>query len=102
MSSARSRHRRPGRPQRQTFWDYNETGIFFYSRGKYDLAIAELKRAVGTAVHPLATLYVNLGAAYLRNGMYGQACSSLEEGLHTDPDNQTGHVLLGQALLAMG
>jgi Tfp pilus assembly protein PilF len=90
------------RTKRRTFWDYNEMGVFFYRRGDYDLAIAELRRAVGAAAFPIAALYVNLGAAYLGNRMYREARSWLEEGLRTDPDNQTGHVLLGRALLAMG
>jgi tetratricopeptide (TPR) repeat protein len=88
--------------RRRTFWDYNERGLLFYGRGDYDLAIAELRRAVGAAAFPIAVLDVNLGAAYLANGMYQQARSWLEEGVRTDPNNQTGHVLLGRALVAMG
>lgn len=102
MSSQRDRHGRPGHDEEPTFWDYNERGVFLYSRGSYDQAVAELRKAVGTATIPLTVLYVNLGAAYLRSGMYCEARNSLEEGLHTNPDDQTGHVLLGQALLAMG
>lgn len=89
-------------PKRRTFWDDNELGIFFHRRGDYDLAISALRRAVGAAVFPIGVLYVNLGAAYLGNRMYREAQSCLAEGLRVDPDNLSGHVLLGRALLAMG
>jgi Flp pilus assembly protein TadD len=102
MSSPRYRRRRVAGAERRTFWDHNERGLLFYSRGRYGRAIAELERAVAASVFPPAALYVNLGAAYLRDGRFGEARDSLEEGLHTNPDDQTGHVLLGHALLALG
>jgi len=102
MSSQRDRHGRAAHDEEPTFWDYNERGVVLYRRGSYDLAIIELRKAVGAAKFPLAVLHVNLGAAYLRNGMYPEARNALEAGLHANPDDQAGHVLLGQALLAMG
>ena len=102
MSSPRDRQNNPRPDARRTFWDHNERALSFYRRGRYDLAIDELRRAVRATAFPLATLYVNLGAAYLRSGMYRQARTSLEDGLQVDPDDQTGHVLLAEALLAMG
>jgi tetratricopeptide (TPR) repeat protein len=102
MSSQRDRSGRPGDKPQPTFWQYNEWGVCLYNRGCYDDAITELRKAVGACAFPLAVLHVNLGAAYLRSGMYREARESLEEGLYTNPDDQAGHVLLGQALLAMG
>lgn len=102
MSSPRHRHDRLDHGEPCTFWEYNQRGVCFFNRGRYDLAIREFQRAVGASVFPLAVLYVNLGAAYLRCRMYGPARHSLEEGLRVDPEDQVGHVLLGQALLAAG
>lgn len=102
MSSRRRQDDRHGHSERPSFWEYNQRGVSFYRRGSYDLAIRELRQAVRASPFPLAALYVNLGAVYLRNGMFGKAVDSLEEGLHTDPDDQAGHTLLGQALLALG
>jgi tetratricopeptide (TPR) repeat protein len=104
MRSARYRRgqRRRRRGQPPTFWDYNERGLMFYRLGDYDQAIAELRRAVGAAVFALPTLHINLGAAYLRKGLYGEARRSLEEALGCDGDSQAAYVLLGHAQLAAG
>jgi len=102
MSSQRDRRGRPGHDEQPTFWDYNQRGVSFYNRGQYARAIAELRRAVRASSFPLAVLHVNLGAAYLRSGLYGQARAALVEGLRANPDDQTGHLFLGQTLLATG
>ncbi len=86
----------------RSFWEHNEKGVYFYRRQAYDLAIAELERAVSAAVFPLAVLYINLGAAYLGNRMYPEALASLEKGLGLDPDNQRGHWFLARTLKATG
>lgn len=86
----------------RSFWQHNEKGVYFYRRQAYDLAIAELERAVSAAVFPLAVLYINLGAAYLGNRMYPEALASLEKGLGLDPDNQRGHWFLARTLKATG
>jgi tetratricopeptide (TPR) repeat protein len=88
--------------KRRTFWNYNEMGVYFYNRGAYDLAIAELRRAVGAALIPMAVPYVNLGAAYLAKKMYHEAEACLRKALTIKPDNQKGHGLLGRVLLATG
>jgi tetratricopeptide (TPR) repeat protein len=87
---------------RRTFWDYNEMGLFFYSREAYDLAISEFKLAVRAAIFPMATLHINLGAAYLGKKLYREARGSLEQGLALEPDNQKGHWLLAKTLQATG
>lgn len=88
--------------KRRTFWDYNEMGLYFYSREAYDLAISELKLAVRAAFFPMATLHINLGAAYLGKKMHREARGSLEQGLALDPDNQKGHWFLAKTLKAIG
>jgi len=84
--------------KRRTVWDLNEMGVFFYSRGAYDLAISELKLALMAAPAPTAVLHVNLGAAYLGKKMYAEAEAALRRGLAIDPQSQNGHFLLGRLL----
>jgi len=89
-------------PRRRTLWDYNEMGVFFYSREAYDLAIAEFKRALKAALFPVAALHVNLGAAYLGKKMYGEARACFGRGLTLEPSNQKAHLLLARTLAGMG
>lgn len=89
-------------PTRRTLWDYNEMGVFFYSREAYDLAIAEFKRALKAALFPVATLHVNLGAAYLGKKMYVEARACFARGLTLEPSNQKAHLLLARTLAGMG
>ncbi len=89
-------------PKRRTVWNYNEMGVFFYSRGAYALAISEFKLALKSALCPMAVLHVNLGAAYLGKKMYAEAEASLRRGLAIDARSQKGHALLARLLLATG
>jgi tetratricopeptide (TPR) repeat protein len=89
-------------PKRRTVWDYNEMAVFFYSRGAYDLAISELRRALRSALSPSAVLHVNLGAAYLGKKAYAEAEASLRRGLAIDSRSQIGHALLGRLLRETG
>jgi tetratricopeptide (TPR) repeat protein len=86
-------------PKRRTVWDYNEMGVFFYSREAYDLAISEFRRALKSARYPIAVLHVNLGGAYLGRKMYAEAEAALRCGLAIDPRSQNGHALLARLLL---
>lgn len=88
--------------KRATAYDHNEIGLFFYSREAYDLAIAEFRLALRITLAPSASLYVNLGAAYLGKKMYAEAANALRLGLRLDPRNARGHWFLGQALLGAG
>lgn len=88
--------------KRRRAWDYNEMGVFFYSREACDLAISELKRALRASLVPQPAIYINLGAAYLGKKMYADAAASLREGLRLDPRHQKGHWFLAQALLGLG
>jgi len=85
-----------------SFWDHNEQGLSLYRRRAYRQAITEFERAVSEAPIPLATLDINLGGAYLGGKQYAEARVSLEKGLARDPDSQTGHWLLAQALTGLG
>jgi len=88
--------------KRRTLWDYNEMGLYFYGREAYDLAIRDFKRAVRAAFYPIATLHVNLGAAYLGKKMYADARVHLLKGLALDPHHQKAHWFLAQTLRATG
>jgi len=88
--------------KRRTLWDYNNMGLYFYSREAYDLAIGEFKRALKAAFYPTAALHVNLGAAYLGKKMYADARAHLVKGLALDPRNQKAHWFLAQTLKATG
>jgi tetratricopeptide (TPR) repeat protein len=88
--------------KRRSLWSYNEMGLFFYSREAYDLAIGEFKRALAMALFPIASLHINLGAAYLGKKMYAEARDCLLRGLVLEPGNQKGHWLLAQTLKATG
>jgi Tfp pilus assembly protein PilF len=86
------------RGKRRTVWDHNEMGVFFYGRGAYDLAISEFTLAVEVALYPMASLHINLGAAYLGKKMYAEAETSIRRGLAIDGRSQNGHVVLARLL----
>ncbi len=88
--------------RRPTARDYNELGLFFYSREAYDLAIAQLRRAIELLGRATPVLLVNLGAAYLGKRCYAEARRSFEQALALDPGYQKAHLLLGRALKASG
>jgi tetratricopeptide (TPR) repeat protein len=88
--------------KRRTLWDYNEMGLYFYSREAYDLAIGEFRHALKAAFYPTAALYINLAAAYIGKKMYAEARAHLSKGLALEPRNQKGHWFLAQMLKATG
>jgi tetratricopeptide (TPR) repeat protein len=89
-------------PERKTVWDYNEMGVFFYSRGAYDLAISEFRQALAASLIPHAAIHVNLGAALLGRGLHAEAETSLRRGLALDPHSVRGHMTLGRLLSRLG
>jgi Tfp pilus assembly protein PilF len=83
-------------------WNYNEMGVFFYSRGAYDLAISEFKHALKASLFPVPQVHMNLGAAYLGKKLYTEAEAALRESVRLDPNCQKARMLLARALLAHG
>lgn len=89
-------------PKRRTVWNYNEMGVFFYSRGAYDLAISEFKHALKASLFPVPQVHMNLGAAYLGKKLYTEAEAALRESVRLDPKSQMARMLLARTLLARG
>ena len=88
--------------RRPTAQDHNALAIFFYSRGAYDLAIAELTRAMRLARRPDPALHVNLGAAYLGKEMHAEARACFQRALALNPGSQKARWLLARTLRETG
>jgi len=89
-------------PRRPTAKEYNDLAVFFYGREAYDLAIAQLRRALKLVGRPTPVLLVNLGAAYLGKRLYAEARAAFEQALALDPDYQKAQLLLARTLKASG
>jgi len=87
--------------RRPTVGEHNAMGVYLNSRGAYDLAISELKKARRKA--PLSpVIHYNLGAAYFGKKELDQALSALRKALDLDPQHLNAHLLLGLVLEAKG
>lgn len=89
------------RPRRPTLHDHNSLGVHFYSVGAYDLAIAELEKAVALAPE-VASLHFNLGGAFYNKGRVGDAEREFRLALALDPGHVKAHWFRGLCLEKMG
>ena len=89
------------RARRSTVHDHNSLGVHFYSVGAYDLAIAELEKAVSLAPE-IASLHLNLGGAFYNKGRVGDAEREFRLALALDPAHVKAHWFRGLCLEKMG
>ncbi len=89
------------RPRRPTVHDHNSLGVHFYSVGAYDLAIAELEKALALAPD-VASLHFNLGGAFYNKGRVEDAERVLRMALALDPGHVKAHWFRGLCLERMG
>ena len=89
------------RPRRPTVHDHNSLGVHFYSVGAYELAIAELEKAVALAPE-VASLHFNLGGAFYNKGRVEDAEREFRLALALDPGHVKTHWFLGLCLEKMG
>ena len=89
------------RTRRPTVHDHNSLGVHFYSVGAYDLAIAELEKAVALAPE-VASLHFNLGGAFYNKGRVGDAEREFRLALALDPAHVKAHWFRGLCLEKMG
>lgn len=87
--------------RRPTVGEHNAMGVYLNSRGAYDLAISELRKARRMA--PLSpVIHYNLGAAYFGKKELDQALSALKTALDLEPEYIKARLLLGLILEAKG
>ncbi len=89
------------RRRRPTVHDHNSLGVHFYSVGAYDLAIAELMKAVALTPE-VASLHFNLGGAYFGKGRLADAELEFCLALERDPGHARAHWFRGLCLEALG
>jgi tetratricopeptide (TPR) repeat protein len=89
------------RPRRPTVHDHNSLGVHFYSVGAYDLAIAELEKAVALAPE-IASLHFNLGGAFYNKERVGDAEREFRLALALEPGHVKAHWFRGLCLEKMG
>jgi len=89
------------RPRRPTVHDHNSLGVHFYSVGAYDLAIAELEKAVALAPE-VASLHFNLGGAFYNKERVGDAEREFRLVLALEPGHVKAHWFRGLCLEKMG
>lgn len=77
--------------------DWNSLGVHFYAVGAYDLAIAQLEKAVHLAPE-MASLHFNLGGAYYGKGRAADAEREFQRTLDLDPAHVRGHWFRGLCL----
>lgn len=89
------------RPRRPTVHDHNSLGVHFYSVGAYDLAIAELEKAVALAPE-IASLHINLGGALYNKERVADAEREFRLALALDPGHVKARWFRGLCLEKMG
>lgn len=87
--------------RRPTVHDWNKLGVHFYSVGAYDLAIAQLEKAVRLAPE-IASIHFNLGGAYYGKGRMADAERKFCEALGLDPGHARAHWFRGLCLEKLG
>lgn len=81
--------------------EHMQAGIEADKAGKFDVAIAEFKKA--TELDPaLGDGFISLGQAYMESGNYGSAIPPLKHALELNSDSLPAHQLLGYCLLSQG
>src|SRR3990170_5222622 len=88
------------RARRSTVHDHNSLGVHFYSVGAYDLAIAELEKAVALAPE-VASLHFNLGGAFYNKERVEDAEREFRLALALDPGHVKAHWFRGLCLEQM-
>ncbi|MDE2180054.1 MAG: hypothetical protein KGJ40_04290 [candidate division NC10 bacterium] len=87
--------------RRPTFGEYNAMGVYLNSRGAYDLAIGELKKA--RQIAPLSPfVHYNLAAACFEKRDLDQAFSAVQAALDLQPYYIKARLLLGLILKTKG
>lgn len=87
--------------RRPTVDEHNAMAVYLSSRGAYDLAISELRKARRLA--PLSpVIHYNLGAAYFGKRDLDRSLSALKAALVLEPEHVRAHLLLGFILEAKG
>lgn len=87
--------------RRPTVGEHNAMGVYLNSRGAYDLAISELKKARRMA--PLSpVIHYNLGAVYFEKRDLDHAFSAVKAALDLQPQYIKARLLLGVILEAKG
>ncbi len=72
----------------------NDLGLAYHDKGMYDVAIAELKRAI--EINPnLAEAHYNLGNTYYKKGMYDVAIVEYKKAIEINPYNDSAYCNLG-------
>ncbi len=89
------------RRRRPTVHDHNSLGVHFYSVGAYDLAIAQLEKAVRLAPE-VPGLHFNLGGAYYGKGRVADAEQAFRLTLELDPGYGRAHWFRGLCLEGLG
>lgn len=89
------------RRRRPTVHDHNSLGVHFYSVGAYDLAIAELEKAVRLAPE-LVSLHFNLWGAYYGKGRLTDAEQEFRLALALNPEHARTHWFRGLCLEGLG
>ncbi|MBI3860694.1 MAG: tetratricopeptide repeat protein [Planctomycetia bacterium] len=76
-------------------------GLLDYLNGKYDQAVAQIKKAL--AKRPASALFLNsLGASYRALGAYADARAAFERAIQIQPNYAEPHNNLGTVLAAIG
>lgn len=78
---------------KNTFFAYNNRGIYYYKNGKYNEAVKDFSRALKKDtdfLHRLykAHVYNNRGAAHKNLGLFHNAINDLQTSLKISPDNE--------------
>jgi superkiller protein 3 len=83
------------RRSKGTAVEHCQLGIFFYSKGSYDLAIEQFILAGKRAPHA-PNIWSNLGAVYIDKHDFGKARAALDRALALKPDYGAALFHLGQ------
>ncbi len=93
-----ARQRREGKP----YWgDFNDLGVFYFERGRYEEAADNWRKVV--KLNPISpTGYINLGSALLYLGCFNEAAKEYLDSIVRGGDNIEAHVNLGATYYYLG